>query len=99
MFQGIDFGHGKLIAMSGRRRRGYGQDASSGTSAAGLLSSALSTVSDVAQAVTPAQAAAAKAAAPVAAPGIMSTKIAGIPVVILVAAAAAGAYFYMKKKK
>jgi hypothetical protein len=112
MFQGADFGHGKLIALHGpRRRRHMGQTASgtsasgtsaSGTSAADILSQALQTTQAVAQAVTPAQAAAAKAAAPAAAakPGLMSQKIAGIPVVVLIlAAAGAGAYFYMKKKR
>lgn len=114
MFQGADFGHGKLIALHGpgRRRGRMGQDDSSGDSSGSsltdLLSQGLSTASDIAQAVTPGQAAQAATTAPsgarpaaaAAGSGFMSKKVAGIPMVaILVLAAGAGAFFYMRKKK
>lgn len=109
MFQGADFGHGKLIALHGPRRRSLGQDDSS-PSFMDMLSQGLSTVSDVAQAIGPAQAqAAAPAASPSAAPsavarafspskgGIMSKKIAGLPAVAVIAIAMVGGYFVYKK--
>lgn len=105
MFQGADFGHGKLIAMHGRRRGGYGQTASatstsaSTTSAASLLSAALNTATSVAQAVTPAQAAAAAVAPKPATTSFLSTKIAGIPMFAVLAALGAGVFIVGKKKK
>jgi hypothetical protein len=115
MFQGADFGHGKLIALHGpgRGMRGVsftrnamGQDDSSDDSSSNpnLLSQFLTTTGDVAQALSPVQTAqAATAPKPaVAAPstGFMSKKVAGIPMVaVLLAVAGAGAFYYMRKKK
>ena len=110
MFQGADFGSGggKLIALRGpgaRVGRVMGQDDSGGSSLTDLLSQGLSTASDIAQAVTPGQAAAAAttaAAKPAASAStsFMSKKIAGIPMVaVLALAVGAGAFFYMRKKK
>jgi hypothetical protein len=112
MFQGADFGHGKLIALHGpRRRRNLGQDDSDsgGTSFMDMLSQGLSTVSDVAQAVGPQQAQASSAPAPVAsaAPralspaqgGIMSKKIMGLPAVAVIAIVGVGGFFAYKSMK
>ncbi len=114
MFQGqADFGHGKLIATT-HARRGYGQEDDSEDDSPGffdMLSQGLSTVSDVASALGPAQAQASTQVAPSyasritssapakMASGIMSKKIAGVPVVAVVALAGVAAFFLIKKKR
>ena len=108
--QMADFGYGKLAVVRGAKvPRGYGQDDgsdSTSTSLSDILSQGLSTVSDVAQALGPADAQAstpaAKAAAAAAKPAtasFMSTKIAGVPVVAVLALAGVAAFFVMKKKR
>lgn len=113
MFQGADFGHGKLIALHGPRRRHMGQDDSGVPSwlsdITGGISDVASTVSDVRDAVGPQ--ASVQASAPVAASapsavsrllspsagGIMSKKIMGLPAIAVLAIAGAAGFFLYKK--
>jgi hypothetical protein len=112
MFQGADFGHGKLIALHGPRGRAMGQSWDDIMSAIHSGSSAIQDVTQTVQQITgggQAPQASAPApvpqAAPVASPvsaakgGFLSKKVMGVPVVAVIALGGVGAFFLVKALK